>query len=79
MDETGGTTHGKDDCKQGGKKKVVLCVKIPKEEAGVNNSNYTLAPFTDLNGDLCFLVLIFFRSKDEIMLDDGCCRVCRME
>ena len=63
MDETGNNTHGKDDCKRGGEQMVVPCGEIPKEEVGVNNSHYTLAPFTDLNGDLRFLVVIFAAAK----------------
>ena len=37
--------------------------KIPREEVGITNSHFTLAPFNDFNGDLRCLTIIFAGEK----------------
>ena len=44
MDESGGNTHVKDDAKKGGEKKVIRNDEIPKEEVGVGEAHFTVAP-----------------------------------
>ena len=59
MDKSGGNTHGKADAQKGGEKKVVPHGEVPKEEVGVGEAHFTVAPFNDFLGYLCFLVVIF--------------------
>ena len=63
MDETGNNTHGKDDGKQGGERLVVPCGEVPKEEVGVGEAHFTLAPFNDFLGFLRFIVVVFVAKK----------------
>jgi len=63
MDETGDNTHGKSDSIKGGEKKVVPAGEVPREEVGIEDSHFTVAPFHDLTGQLRFLVLIFKGTK----------------
>ena len=59
MDETGDNTHGKNDCKNGGEKKVVTTGTLPREVVGIKNSHFTAVPITDLNARLVMFVVIF--------------------
>lgn len=63
MDETGDNTHGKNDCKKGGEKKVTVKGLIPRELVGIRDSHFTVAPVTDFNGDLRIVVVIFAAEK----------------
>ena len=55
LDKTGDNTHGKDDGKQGGQKKVVLKGEIPKELVGVKDLHFTITPIMDATGTLRFV------------------------
>ena len=63
MDETGNNTHGKDDGRQGGERSVVPRGEVPKQEVGVGEAHFTLAPFNDFLGFLRFIVVIFAAEK----------------
>jgi hypothetical protein len=59
LDETGDSTHGKDDGNRGGQKKVVTKGEIPKELVGVKDSHFTITPITDATDTLRFVTIIF--------------------
>ena len=65
MDETWDNTHGKEDSIKGGERKVVPRGEVPREEVGVNNAHYTVAPFNDATGQLRCVVVIFSVEKPK--------------
>ena len=63
LDETGSNTHGKDDARKGGEKKVVPKGEVPRELVGVHDSHFSVLPITNYLGELVFVTVIFAAEK----------------
>lgn len=63
LDETGTSTHGKDDCQKGGQKKVVPAGEIPREMVGIKHSHFSVLPISNFEGELVFVTVIFASEK----------------
>ena len=61
--ETGCNTHGSEDAKKGGQKRVVPRGETPRRIVGIKNAHFTVTPFNDLTGRLVCLVIIFKGDK----------------
>ena len=63
VNETRDNTHGKNDSRRGGETYAVPHGEVPKQEVGVGDAQFTIAPFNDFLGELCFIAIIFAAEK----------------